>query len=63
MTTRRLLLFVLLAMFFAAHASAAPIHVAYSAISGAMAPLWVAQDGDYFRREGLETQLLYIGGG
>ncbi len=44
-------------------ASAAPIHVAYSAISGAMAPLWVAQDGDYFRREGLETQLLYIGGG
>jgi len=63
MTTRRLLLFVLLAMFFAAHASAAPIHVAYSAISGAMAPLWVAQDGDYFRRKGLETQLLYIGGG
>jgi ABC-type nitrate/sulfonate/bicarbonate transport system substrate-binding protein len=44
-------------------ASGASIQVAYSAISGAMAPLWVAQDGDYFRREGLETQLLYIGGG
>ncbi|HEY3304637.1 MAG TPA: ABC transporter substrate-binding protein [Candidatus Binatia bacterium] len=41
----------------------ASIHVAYSAISGAMAPLWVAQDADYFRREGLETKLLYIGGG
>jgi ABC-type nitrate/sulfonate/bicarbonate transport system substrate-binding protein len=46
-----------------ASASSASIQVAYSAISGAMAPLWVAQDGDYFRREGLETQLLYIGGG
>ncbi|MGH7768491.1 MAG: ABC transporter substrate-binding protein, partial [Candidatus Binatia bacterium] len=41
----------------------ASIHVAYSAVSGAMAPLWVAQDADYFRREGLETKLLYIGGG
>ena len=47
----------------AAAAPAATIHVAYSAISGAMAALWVAQDGDYFRREGLETRLLYIGGG
>jgi len=28
-----------------------------------MAPLWVAQEADFFRREGLETQLLYIGGG
>lgn len=46
-----------------ASASSASIQVTYSAISGAMAPLWVAQDGDYFRREGLETQLLYIGGG
>jgi ABC-type nitrate/sulfonate/bicarbonate transport system substrate-binding protein len=41
----------------------ASVQVAYSAISGAMAPLWVAQEGDFFRREGLETQLLYIGGG
>ncbi|HEY2989605.1 MAG TPA: ABC transporter substrate-binding protein, partial [Candidatus Binatia bacterium] len=47
----------------ASPAAGVSIPVAYSAISGAMAPLWVAQDGDYFRREGLETQLLYIGGG
>jgi ABC-type nitrate/sulfonate/bicarbonate transport system substrate-binding protein len=54
---------IFLFFYLCAPASAAPIHVAYSAISGAMAPLWVAQDGEYFRREGLETQLLYIGGG
>jgi NitT/TauT family transport system substrate-binding protein len=44
-------------------AQAAPVRVAYSAISGAMAPLWVAQEGGYFRREGLDIELLYIGGG
>jgi NitT/TauT family transport system substrate-binding protein len=63
MTTRRLWSFILLGMLFAAPGSAAPLHIAYSAISGAMGPLWVAQDGGYFRREGLETELLYIGGG
>ncbi|HEX9446191.1 MAG TPA: ABC transporter substrate-binding protein [Candidatus Binatia bacterium] len=64
MNTRRLFAAIVLAVFFrSASASAASIHVAYSAISGAMAALWVAEDGDYFRREGLETQLLYIGGG
>jgi ABC-type nitrate/sulfonate/bicarbonate transport system substrate-binding protein len=55
---------VVVAIFFwTGSVSAAPVQVAYSAISGAMAPLWVAQEGDSFRREGLETQLLYIGGG
>ena len=42
---------------------AAPLRVAYSAISGAMSSLWVAQEGGYFKREGLEVDLLYIGGG
>lgn len=42
---------------------AAPLRIAYSAISGAMSTLWVAQEGGYFKREGLETELLYIGGG
>jgi len=42
---------------------AAPLRVAYSAISGAMSSLWVAQEGGYFKREGLEVELLYIGGG
>ena len=40
-----------------------PIRLAYSSISGAMAPLWVAQDYGYFRRHGVDLQLLYIGGG
>jgi ABC-type nitrate/sulfonate/bicarbonate transport system substrate-binding protein len=44
-------------------AQAAPLRVAYSAISGAMSPLWVAQEGGYFKREGLDVELLYIGGG
>jgi ABC-type nitrate/sulfonate/bicarbonate transport system substrate-binding protein len=42
---------------------AAPLRVAYSAVSGAMSPLWAAQEGGYFRREGLDVELLYIGGG
>jgi NitT/TauT family transport system substrate-binding protein len=42
---------------------AAPVRVAYSAISGAMSSLWVAQEGGYFKREGLDVELLYIGGG
>ena len=42
---------------------AAPMRIAYSAISGAMSSLWVAQEGGYFKREGLDTELLYIGGG
>src|SRR5215813_3556146 len=50
-------------LLFLSEAQAAPVRVAYSAISGAMAPLWVTQEGGYFRREGLDTELLYIGGG
>lgn len=44
-------------------ASAEPLRIAYSSISGAMVSLWVAQDYGYFRRQGLDVQLLYIGGG
>ncbi len=43
--------------------SAAPVRVAYSAISGAMGPLWVARDRGIFSRYGIDVQLLYIGGG
>ena len=39
------------------------VHIAYSSISGAMAPLWVAHDTGLFRGQGLDVQLLYIGGG
>jgi ABC-type nitrate/sulfonate/bicarbonate transport system substrate-binding protein len=57
-----LILFALLAQA-ASAAQAEPIRLAYSSISGAMAPLWVAQDYGYFRGQGLDVQLLYIGGG
>lgn len=63
MKRARLPLAILFTVYCSCAASAATLHVAYSAISGAMAPLWVAQDGGDFRREGLETELLYIGGG
>src|SRR5438128_3843666 len=46
-----------------ASGGAAPIRVAYSTISGAMGPLWIAHDLGIFSRYGLEVQLLYIGGG
>ena len=54
---------MLIAIFLPGVVAAAPLRVAYSAISGAMASLWVAQEGGYFKREGLDTELLYIGGG
>jgi ABC-type nitrate/sulfonate/bicarbonate transport system substrate-binding protein len=57
-------LIALCALLAPAHRSnAAPLRIAYSAISGAMASLWMAQESGYFKREGLETELLYIGGG
>lgn len=45
------------------YSRAAPVRVAYSAISGAMGPLWVAHDFGIFERHGVDVQLLYIGGG
>jgi NMT1/THI5 like len=55
--------FVWQALLFLANARAEAIRLAYSSISGAMASLWVAQDYGYFRHQGLDVQLLYIGGG
>src|SRR5689334_10848030 len=63
MKPARLPLAILFTLYCSCAASAATLHIAYSAISGAMAPLWVAQEGGDFRLEGLETELLYIGGG
>jgi len=58
--------FLLMKLLFILSAGAAhseTIRIAYSAISGAMSPLWVAHDFRLFRRQGLDVQLLYIGGG
>ena len=63
MFARVLLLLFLGTLSLASAVQAAPLRVAYSAISGAMSSLWVAQEAGYFKREGLDVDLLYIGGG
>ena len=39
------------------------ITVAYSSISGNMAPLWITHERGFFRKHGLETQLILAEGG
>jgi ABC-type nitrate/sulfonate/bicarbonate transport system substrate-binding protein len=56
-------LFLFQSTFFSRSVHAEPVQIAYSSISGAMAPLWVAHDYGLFQRQGLQVQLLYIGGG
>jgi NitT/TauT family transport system substrate-binding protein len=51
--------------------SAAPLHAAtlekinasYGAISGSMAPIWVAKEARLFEKHGLDLNLVYISGG
>lgn len=40
----------------------APIRIAYSSISGAMLPLWVAKDKKLFDKYGVDVELTYIRG-
>jgi len=59
----RLLAGLALAVWIAApRADAAPLRVAYSSISGAMLPLWVAKERKLFDKYGLEVELAYIRG-
>jgi ABC-type nitrate/sulfonate/bicarbonate transport system substrate-binding protein len=41
---------------------AAPLRIAYSSISGAMLPLWVAKDKKLFDKHGVDVELTYIRG-
>jgi len=41
---------------------AAPVRIAYSSISGAMLPLWVAKDEKLFEKYGVDVELAYIRG-
>src|SRR5262245_24115102 len=43
-------------------ASASQVRIAYSSISGAMLPLWVAKDRGLFDNYGVEVELAYIRG-
>ena len=42
---------------------AGKVHIGYSAISAAAAPLWAAQEKGFFKKYGLETELIYLAGG
>ena len=43
-------------------AGAAPLRIAYSSISGAMLPLWVAKDKKLFDKHGVDVEVTYIRG-
>jgi ABC-type nitrate/sulfonate/bicarbonate transport system substrate-binding protein len=39
------------------------VMIGYSAISPSQAPAWIAQDQGFFRKYGLDAQLLFVEGG
>jgi NitT/TauT family transport system substrate-binding protein len=47
----------------AAPAPAEPVRIAVGTASVASLPTWIAQDGGYFAREGIQSELIYIRGG
>jgi len=54
------------ALIFVAHPAilcAEPLRIVYTAVSLMYGPLWVTQDAGLFRKNNLETELLYISGG
>jgi NitT/TauT family transport system substrate-binding protein len=62
---------IILAVLILSVTSAAPVHAAtlekinasYGAISGSMAPIWVAKEAGLFEKHGLDLNLLYISDG
>jgi NitT/TauT family transport system substrate-binding protein len=58
------LLFLFLAFFSRGNlANAERINIAYSAITGSQAPLWVAKDEGIFKSHGFDVEMIYISGG
>lgn len=59
-------IFIALALFLpinaGSFAGAAPVRIAYSSISGAMLPLWVAKDKKLFDKHGVDVEVMYIRG-
>jgi NitT/TauT family transport system substrate-binding protein len=54
--------FLLLSALLAAPVDAAPVRIAYSSISAAMLPLFVAKDKKLFEKYGVDVELTYIRG-
>jgi len=64
--TSALLIFLWLMLYqssLSAQPSTKSLNVAYVAVSGTQAGLWVAQEAGLFRKYGLDTRLVYIAGG
>ena len=67
----RLLIFVIVALFSPAGAYSADtperplekLTIAYSSVSGNMAPLWITHDRGFFRKNGLDVQIVFIESG
>ena len=55
--------FFLIEMFSASAYAATPekIHASYGAISGSMAPIWVAKEARLFEKHGLDLKAIYAG--
>jgi ABC-type nitrate/sulfonate/bicarbonate transport system substrate-binding protein len=53
---------LLISLLLSNQAGAAPLRIAYSSISGAMLPLWVAKDSGLFAKHGVDVDLTYIRG-
>src|SRR5687767_4335799 len=61
--SRALILALALSLIIAGETSAAaPVRIAYSSISGAMLPLWVAKDKKLFDKHGVDVEVMYIRG-
>ena len=55
---------LVLALFFAAAPGAAQsLKVPFAALSPTYAPLWIAADAGFFKKHGLDVQLIYISAG
>ncbi|HET9296062.1 MAG TPA: ABC transporter substrate-binding protein, partial [Candidatus Binatia bacterium] len=67
----RLLIFVIVALFLPAGAYSADtperplekLTIAYSSVSGNMAPLWITHERGFFRKNGLDVQIVFIESG
>src|SRR5215470_10745089 len=60
---KRFLLSIVILLWTAPLGAADRIRIGYSSISGAYIGLWVAHDGGYFAKEGLEDQMILIPSG
>ncbi|HEX6438422.1 MAG TPA: ABC transporter substrate-binding protein [Candidatus Binatia bacterium] len=60
--SRTTILLLLITVVLPNRAGAAPLRIAYSSISGAMLPLWVAKDKGLFTKHGVDVDLTYIRG-